>query len=156
MIIVFEEEIILKRKILILKVPANETEILHVCNRIGPTQTSYFGEHQSIVRADLTFADRAYTHQNLPAHTDLAYVRNTAGLEMFHVIQKPADGGGKSLLVDGFYCADRLRLLDKRAFEFLARTHVETVSEKQGVCHFRHWAPVIDMNPVNGELKQIR
>lgn len=75
---------------------------------------------------------------------------------MFHVIKKPTDGGGKSVLVDGFYCASKLKQIDPSAFDFLTNTHVEMISVKEGVCHFRHSAPVIRLNSRNGEFEQIR
>jgi trimethyllysine dioxygenase len=108
------------------------------------------------VTADLTFADRAYTQLALGAHTDTAYLKNSAGLELFHVIRKPADGGGKSLLVDGFYCANKLKQLEPNDFEFLSQTKIEMISYKEDSCHFRHFAPVIKTDSFTGELEQIR
>lgn len=136
--------------------PPNEEEISNVCSRIGPIQTSHFGSKQCVVKANLSFADRAYTHLALRAHTDTAYLKNCVGLEMFHVIQKPADGGGRSLLVDGFYCAEQLKQLDPRAFDFLCQTNIDILSFKQAACNFRVSAPVIKLDSRTGELEQIR
>lgn len=136
--------------------PAKETEMTRLTSRIGPIQSSHFGTQHCLVTANLMFADRAYTQLALRAHTDTAYMKNCAGLELFHVIRKPADGGGQSLLVDGFYCADKLRETHPAEFEFLNETKVEQMCVKEGVSDFRHMAPVIEIDSRTRHLQQIR
>ncbi|KAK5993568.1 Trimethyllysine dioxygenase [Cladobotryum mycophilum] len=83
---------------------------------IGPIRNTHYGGFYDFV-PDLALADTAYTDIALPAHTDTTYFTEPAGLQAFHLLShtpppgKTADDilGGKSLLVDGFYAAHRLK-----------------------------------------------
>lgn len=136
-------------------VAADRSEIVKVCKRIGPLQNSHFGEMESVVTSNLEIIDRAYTSLSLRAHTDTAYLKNNAGLEVFHVINKAATGG-ESLLIDGFYCAEQLRQNYPKDFEFLTKNKVESQFYKKGSTNLKYLDQVIKLNPINGELEQIR
>lgn len=134
--------------------PSTEKEVVNVCKRIGPIQNSHFGA-ECIVTNSLSFVDRAYTNLSLKAHTDNAYLKNTAGIEMFHVIKRP-EQGGESLLVDGFYCAEKLRKEFREDFDTLTRLKVESQFFKEGSFDLKYVDSVIKLNQVSGNLRQIR
>lgn len=140
---------------LIEGVAAEQSEIKKVSNRIGPIQNSFFGGGECVVTNNLEFVDRAYTSMSLKAHTDNAYMNNTAGLELFHVTKKP-EIGGESVLVDGFYCANLLKETNLEDFEFLTKIKVESQYYKKDVYNIKHMDHVIKLNPINGDLFQIR
>jgi alpha-ketoglutarate-dependent taurine dioxygenase len=66
-------------------------------------------------------ADSAYGHQGLPLHTDMTYMRDPPGLQIFTMIQ-PARRGGESIFGDGFAAAERLRRESSSAFDVLCQT----------------------------------
>ncbi|CAF0766806.1 unnamed protein product [Brachionus calyciflorus] len=135
-------------------VKPDEKSITQVCKRIGPIQNSHFGA-DCIVTNSLSFKDRAYTNLSLKAHTDTVYLKNSAGVEMFHVIT-PAKVGGESLLVDGFYCAELLRQNHPEDFDLLTKLSVEFNFLKEGAYDFRFKSPVIELDLNGKDLKQIR
>ncbi|KAL7419420.1 hypothetical protein Q5752_006258 [Cryptotrichosporon argae] len=63
------------------------------------------------------------THCAPRAHTHTAYFTDAAGLQVFHLLQA-GDGGGTTLLVDGFYTAALLAQLHPTAYATLARLRV--------------------------------
>lgn len=85
--------------------------------RIGPIRNTHYGGFYDFT-PNLEKADTAYTNIALPAHTDTTYFTDPAGLQAFHMLshvalpgEESAEGqlGGKSLLVDGFHAALRLK-----------------------------------------------
>ena len=55
----------------------------------------------------------------VPPHTDEAYLASPPGINVLHCV-RPADHGGESILVDGFYLAGQLRKHSPAHFETLA------------------------------------
>ncbi|RNA34896.1 trimethyllysine mitochondrial isoform X1 [Brachionus plicatilis] len=139
--------------VIIENVGSNSNEISNVCKRIGPIQNSHFGA-DCIVTNSLSFKDRAYTNLSLKAHTDTVYMKNSAGIEMFHVV-KPAETGGESLLVDGFYCAQQLKQNCPHDFDILNKLNVEFNFLKEGAYDLRYKGPVIELDEL-GNFVQIR
>jgi trimethyllysine dioxygenase len=74
--------------------------------------------------SDLTMKDTAYTSLALDAHTDTTYFSDPAGLQMFHLLSHTDGSGGKSLLVDGFRAAKRLKSISKLGYEWLCKTPI--------------------------------
>ena len=64
-------------------------------------------------------ADSAYGSDGLPLHTDMTYMRDPPGLQIFTMV-KPASEGGESVFGDGFAAAERLREQYPRSFETLS------------------------------------
>jgi trimethyllysine dioxygenase len=64
-------------------------------------------------------ADSAYSNLGLPLHTDMTYLRDPPGLQVFCMV-RPAPRGGQSAFCDGFAAAGRLRLRNPEAFYALA------------------------------------
>lgn len=71
----------------------------------------------------MSHGDLAYSTEGLPAHTDTTYFSDPAGLQIFHLLSHEGEGG-HTLLVDGFYVADRLQRQDAEAYDILARLGV--------------------------------
>ena len=66
-------------------------------------------------------ADSAYGNDALPLHTDMTYLRDPPGLQIFTMVQ-PARVGGESVFCDGFAVADTLRTTNSAAFDVLRNT----------------------------------
>ncbi|MBW0562736.1 hypothetical protein O181_102451, partial [Austropuccinia psidii MF-1] len=109
--------------------------------------------------ADLKHGDTAYTNLALGAHTDTTYFSDPAGLQLFHLLSPPTSHqGGKSLLVDGFFAAFKLKLEDLKAYNILSTVPVEThASGGKGVA-FKPILPqpIFSHHPRTGELMIIR
>ena len=76
-------------------------------------------------------------------------------LEVFHVIKK-AEEGGESVLIDGFQCANLLKELKPRSFETLSKLSVQAEYFKKDQFDLRYTDPLIKLNPIDGQLMQIR
>ncbi len=68
----------------------------------------------------LSEADERFQRTLLVPHTDFSFTSCPTGLFIFHCLSPSPDGGGASILVDGFHVADRLRREDPEAFELLS------------------------------------
>ncbi len=64
--------------------------------------------------------------------------------------------GGESLLVDGFNCAQELKRAHREDYDFLTSTKIESQFYKKGSSNLKHLDHVIKLNPLSGELSQIR
>ena len=90
----------------------------------GPLRTLYGGvwSTSSAGMADGTStADSAYGAGALPLHTDMTYLRDPPGLQIFTMVT-PASRGGESVFGDGLAAAERLRRSDPASFDVLCRT----------------------------------
>jgi alpha-ketoglutarate-dependent taurine dioxygenase len=69
-------------------------------------------------------ADSAYGQDGLPLHTDMTYMRDPPGLQIFTMVQPappvPGRERGTSTYCDGFAAAERLRQTNLAAFEMLS------------------------------------
>ncbi|KAG6009374.1 hypothetical protein E4U21_002684 [Claviceps maximensis] len=125
---------------------------------IGPIRNTHYGGFYDFL-PDLAKADTAYTNMALAAHTDTTYFTEPAGLQAFHMLSHtpPLDKpdldetslGGKSLLVDGFYVAHRMRREFPSAYEVLRTIRVPWhASGNQDVAMSPDRAyPVLDASP---------
>jgi hypothetical protein len=64
------------------------------------------------------YNDTAYTTVALPPHTDGCYWDDQPGLQVFQCLQPDLDGGGKTVLVDGFKVADIMRERYPESFKY--------------------------------------
>lgn len=100
------------------------TEVLLPSGTDGPLRTLYGGvwSTTSAGQPDGTsVADSAYGNDALPLHTDMTYLRDPPGLQIFTMVQ-PALTGGESVFCDGFAVAEALRTTDPAAFDVLSNT----------------------------------
>ncbi|XP_053703318.1 trimethyllysine dioxygenase, mitochondrial [Synchiropus splendidus] len=138
-------------------VPASVEATQEVVQRVSLIRETTYGRMWSFT-SDLARGDTAYTQLALGAHTDTSYLQEPCGIQVFHCLRH--DGtGGRNLLVDGFYAAERLRQLSPKSFELLTRVHVkhEHIESKEG--HRNHLTgigPLLEVYPWNKELFMIR
>ncbi|KYK61561.1 trimethyllysine dioxygenase [Drechmeria coniospora] len=117
--------------------PATPEATNELLERIGPIRNTHYGGFYDFV-PDLAKADTAYTNLALAAHTDTTYFTEPAGIQAFHLLSHtppPANRatgggsdddplGGQSLLVDGFYAAERLREEAPTDFDVLGASNI--------------------------------
>lgn len=90
----------------------------------GPLRTLYgsvWSTSSSSQEDGTSKADSAYGSGSLPLHTDMTYMRDPPGLQIFTMVQ-PAPHGGESIFCDGFAVADELKTTDPNAFAVLSQT----------------------------------
>jgi trimethyllysine dioxygenase len=117
-------------------------------------QETLYGRMWSFT-SDMARADTAYTSLALGAHTDTAYLSVPAGIQVFHCTQHDGDGG-RTLLVDGFHAAERLRVEDPKAFETLCRYRIYHENNDRNAHYVRSLDPVLKVHPVSEDLEMIR
>lgn len=123
----------------------------------GPLRTLYgtvWFTSSSTQYAGTSIADSAYGHEGLPLHSDMTYYQDTAGLQIFTMVQ-PAEIGGESIYCDGFAAAQRLREIHPEAFETLSNTvrRYRCVDLNTG-WHLEARGPIISVH--NGQIISIR
>ena len=97
---------------------------------IGPMRSySYapisdiFVEPEAPIAATNPMAQRlAYTGSALSLHVDESFRGTQPGLVVFQCVEADMEGGGESVLVDGFMLAELLKDRTPEAFELLSRT----------------------------------
>jgi alpha-ketoglutarate-dependent taurine dioxygenase len=121
----------------------------------GPLRTLY-GKvwSTSTARQKASVADSAYGHEALPLHTDMTYLRDPPGLQIFTMVQ-PSPTGGASLCCDGFAAAERLQQHHPDAFAVLSQTvrRYRCIDNATG-WHLEASGPVIAL--ANDAIFQIR
>jgi Taurine catabolism dioxygenase TauD, TfdA family len=124
----------------------------------GPLRTLYgtvWSTTSSGQSAGASVADSAYGHGSLPLHTDMTYLRDPPGLQIFTMSQ-PALQGGQSVFGDGLFAAETLRKEDPKAFQLLStlkRRH-RSIDKDTG-WHLEATGPVIQTND-RGNVVMIR
>ncbi|PLW40632.1 hypothetical protein PCASD_08355 [Puccinia coronata f. sp. avenae] len=109
--------------------------------------------------ANMEHGDTAYTNLALGAHTDTTYFSDPAGLQLFHLLSPPTSHeGGKSLLVDGFAAAAKLRRESPEAYDMLSEVPIDTHASGGTDVAFRPLIPqpVLSHHPHTGELTIVR
>ncbi|KAI8461592.1 hypothetical protein BY996DRAFT_4377245 [Phakopsora pachyrhizi] len=109
--------------------------------------------------ANMEHGDTAYTNLPLGAHTDTTYFSDPAGLQLFHLLSPPTSHtGGKSLLVDGFSVAAKLKEERPEAYNILSTLPVESHASGGEEVAFRPLIPqpVLSHHPRTGALTIIR
>mmetsp|Transcript_50167 Transcript_50167/g.121555 ORF Transcript_50167/g.121555 Transcript_50167/m.121555 type:complete len:572 (-) Transcript_50167:67-1782(-) len=102
-------------------------------------------------------ADSAYGNDGLPLHTDMTYLRDPPGLQIFTMVQ-PALKGGESVFGDGFAVAEELRRSYPDAYHTLSTT-VRRYHSRDEVTgwYLQASGPVIDVrHGTDGRIESIR
>ena len=118
-------------------VPATRDAIEHLAGLFGPIHETNYGRIFD-VRTDSDIAVAANKASFLGPHTDENYRHAPPGISLFHCLEASANGGGESLLVDGFLAAERLSVSDPEAFELLGRVPIRFVGDSHQNDHL--WA----------------
>ena len=92
-------------------------------------------------------------HQN-PHHDD-AFYYSPPGIDVFHCLLNPTEGGGESTYVDGFAIAEAIRVEAPEAFELLTTVPVSFNRRHPGEIDIRCFAPLIRLD-WNGNLSGVR
>lgn len=108
--------------------------------------------------SDFSRGDTAYSQLALDRHTDTSYFQEPCGIQVFHCL-KHEGTGGRTLLVDGFYAAEKLRQSSPESFELLAQVpvkhdYIENTDRHQN--HITGIGPVLNVYPWNNEMYLIR
>lgn len=134
-------------------VPANIESTEIAMKHLFPIQRTVFGEMWSFSDTKI-HNDSAYTNEPLLAHNDNTYFNDAAGLQVLHCVNHTGTGG-ESLLVDGFHALKSLQRKNPDAYEYLCKASIPAEYIEDG-CHFKDYAPVIMLDPVTNEPRQIR
>lgn len=115
---------------LIHKVPQDESATEDLLNRAGFVQENDFGRIFNIVSEpevwELSQSDLA-----LHVHTDDPYRHTPPGISLLHCVEASPEGGGVSVLVDGFSVAERFREVDPDGFGLLTTVPVPFIRYRE-------------------------
>jgi len=116
----------------------------------GPMRTLYgsiWSTSSKAMKEGTSLADSAYGRGALPLHTDMNYLRNPPGLQMFCMVN-PATYGGQSVYLDGFAAAKYLQQTDYKTFQALSQTprRYRCIDTQNG-WHLEAHGPIISTSP---------
>jgi hypothetical protein len=115
----------------------------------GPMRTMYgtvWSTSKRKQKGGTSTADSAYGCGSLPLHTDMTYLRDPPGLQIFTMVQ-PSKYGGESIFADGFAVADELKGSNNDAYELLKTTvrRYRSIDDSTG-WHLEATGPIISEN----------
>lgn len=87
---------------------------------VAPARPSKSAGANSQAEAMLEAQDEHFRRTLLVPHTDFSFTSWPTGLFVFHCLRPSPDGGGETILVDGFHVAERLRSENPEAFGLLS------------------------------------
>ncbi|MEP4258339.1 MAG: TauD/TfdA family dioxygenase [Rhizobiaceae bacterium] len=87
---------------------------------VAPARPNEKDGFDSEAEAMLEAQDAHFRRTLLVPHTDFSFTSWPTGLFVFHCLRPSPDGGGKTILVDGFHVAERLRAENPAAFKLLS------------------------------------
>lgn len=137
---------------LVRGVPVEAGEVLAFARRIGFVRDTNYGALFD-VRSEPNPDNLAYSSAGLSAHTDNPYRDPCPTVQLLHCLRQ-AGTGGRSVFVDGFGVADRLRTNRPADFKVLSSTAVAFQYRDKDV-DLRAVAPVIATGS-DGSLTQVR
>ncbi|XP_042355628.1 trimethyllysine dioxygenase, mitochondrial [Plectropomus leopardus] len=138
-------------------VPVTVEATEEVTQRVSLIRETTYGRMWCFT-SDFSRGDSAYSQLALDRHTDTSYFQEPCGIQVFHCL-KHEGTGGRTLLVDGFYAAEKLRQQSPENFELLARVpirheYIENTGEHQN--HMTGIGPLLNVYPWNNEMYLIR
>ncbi|XP_058453202.1 gamma-butyrobetaine dioxygenase-like [Malaya genurostris] len=142
--------------VMIRNAPLEETESRKLADRVGFIRKTHYGE-EYIIKAKEGTSNVAYLSASLQMHTDLPYYDYLPGCNMLHCLVQSESEGGRNLLCDAFYVAERMREKHPEEFRILSETLVNwaDVGEDEGrEFHSIYRAPVICIGR-DGNLERI-
>ncbi|XP_074134709.1 trimethyllysine dioxygenase, mitochondrial [Sminthopsis crassicaudata] len=138
-------------------VPPTREDTEKLAGRISLIRETIYGRMWYFT-SDFSRGDTAYTKLALDRHTDTTYFQEPCGIQVFHCL-KHEGTGGRTLLVDGFYAAERVLQSAPADFDLLSKVPLKhEYIENVGECH-NHMigvGPVLNIHPWNKELYLIR
>ncbi len=100
-------------------VPPDAAETEKVTSLVGPLRVTNYGRIYDFISKPVPLV-KGDTGVRLEPHTDEAYRHSPPGIMFFHVLAASGDGGGASIMVDGFAIAETFRAQDPQAFDLLS------------------------------------
>ncbi|XP_036596431.1 trimethyllysine dioxygenase, mitochondrial [Trichosurus vulpecula] len=138
-------------------VPPTREDTEKLAGRISLIRETIYGRMWNFT-SDFSRGDTAYTKLALDRHTDTTYFQEPCGIQVFHCL-KHEGTGGRTLLVDGFYAAEKVLQRTPAHFDLLSKVPLKhEYIENVGECH-NHMigvGPVLNVYPWNKELYLIR
>ncbi|XP_023261779.1 trimethyllysine dioxygenase, mitochondrial-like [Seriola lalandi dorsalis] len=138
-------------------VPATVEATEAVTQRVSLIRETTYGRMWCFT-SDFSRGDTAYSQLALDRHTDTSYFQEPCGIQVFHCL-KHEGTGGRTLLVDGFYAAEKLRQQSPENFELLTRVPIRHEYIEKTDNHRNHMngiGPVLNVYPWNNEVYLIR
>lgn len=138
-------------------VPATVEATEAVTQRVSLIRETTYGRMWCFT-SDFSRGDTAYSQLGLDRHTDTSYFQEPCGIQVFHCL-KHEGTGGRTLLVDGFYAAEKVRQQSPGNFELLARVPIRHDYIENSENHRNHMTgigPLLNTYPWNDELYLIR
>ncbi|XP_043995622.1 trimethyllysine dioxygenase, mitochondrial [Gambusia affinis] len=138
-------------------VPATVEATEEIARRVSLIRETIYGRMWSFT-SDFSRGDSAYSQLALDRHTDTSYFQEPCGIQVFHCLRHEGTGG-KTLLVDGFYAAEKVRQHSPENFKLLCHIpirheYIEKTENHQN--HMMGIGPVLNVYPWNNELYMIR
>lgn len=145
---------------LIRDIPDNEAATEALLNRAGFVQENDFGRIFNIVSEPEVW-ELSQSDQALHVHTDDPYRHTPPGISLLHCVEASPEGGGVSVLTDGFAVAERFKEADPVGFELLSsipvpfiRYREDPVPQGDDVFLLTE-APIISLDPA-GQVSGVR
>ncbi|XP_035522914.1 trimethyllysine dioxygenase, mitochondrial [Morone saxatilis] len=138
-------------------VPATVEATEKVTQRVSLIRETTYGRMWCFT-SDFSRGDTAYSQLALDRHTDTSYFQEPCGIQVFHCL-KHEGTGGRTLLVDGFYAAEKVRRQSPENFELLARVPIRHEYIENTDNHRNHMTgigPLLNIYPWNNEMYLIR
>ncbi|XP_015226811.1 PREDICTED: trimethyllysine dioxygenase, mitochondrial isoform X2 [Cyprinodon variegatus] len=138
-------------------VPTTVEATEKVTQRVSLIRETTYGRMWSFT-SDFSRGDTAYSQLALDRHTDTSYFQEPCGIQVFHCLRHEGTGG-RTLLVDGFHAAEKLRQRSHQNFELLFQIPIRHEYIENTDNHKNHMmgiGPVLNVYPWNNELYMIR
>jgi [2-(trimethylamino)ethyl]phosphonate dioxygenase len=134
-------------------IPLHSGALIEIAQMFGFVRETNYGKWFE-VRAEVNPNNLAYTNLGLQAHTDNPYRDPVPTLQLLSCIENTVEGG-KSVVVDGFRAALRLRQENPEGFALLARHCARFEYSGAAGVRLRSKRPMIELGP-DGELIAVR
>ncbi|NRB19582.1 MAG: TauD/TfdA family dioxygenase [Rhodobacteraceae bacterium] len=131
--------------VMLTDVPHEPEDTLAIASRFGPVRETSYGRVFDLISKPNSRVAGETSRAQL-AHTDEPFRYAPPGFIMFHAIKTAAEGGGTSIMVDGFKVAQRLKETRPEAFDLLTRAGVTHRRLHEGEVHFETEAHVISLD----------
>jgi gamma-butyrobetaine dioxygenase len=138
---------------LLTGVPAEPGMVCRVIALFGHVRETNYGRLFDVVSVENP-ANLAYTGLALGNHTDNPYRDPVPQLQLLHCLEAAAEGG-ESIVVDGFFAAERLRREQPDEFALLTRYAVPFRYAEAGRVDLRCTAPLIELD-TEGDVRAVR
>ena len=138
---------------LLTGVPTEPGMVCRVIELFGCVRETNYGRLFDVMSVEKP-ANLAYTGLALGNHTDNPYRDPVPQLQLLHCLEAAAEGG-ESIVVDGFFAAERLRRAHAEDFALLTRHAVPFRYVETGRIDLRCTAPLIELD-TDGEVRAVR